>query len=166
MSGANVAAPPAREVVGYKVPSLGNRILVAGLRLIVSFVVLITVPVAVLTYVHSRGIAIPVSVAAVTTWGIVILALGAARYVLKPTVAYGPLSILVSGAFLAYLYYLVLLSPYRFVVPGGTASIAADYSMFLELLMIVPAVGILAGVLTTIEDVAHPKERLPFDYPA
>jgi len=163
---ANASAPRTTEVVGYRVPSLGYRILVAGFRLILSFVAFIALPVTVLAYVHSRGVAIPVSIAAVTLWGLALMVLSAARYVLKPTVAYGPLSIAVAGVLFAYLYYLVILSPYRFVVPGGSASVAAGYSTFLEILMIVPAVDFFAGILTTIEDAAHPKERLPFDYPA
>ena len=164
---ANVAgAPPAAPALPYRVPSLAYRILIAGFRVILSFVFFVALPVAVLAYVHSRGVAIPISIAAVTTWGLLLLILSAARYVLKPTAAFGPLSIALSGVFLAYLYYLVLLSPYRFVLPGGSASLAAGYSLFLEILMIVPAVEIVAGVLTTIEDVAHPGERLPFDYPA
>jgi len=157
---------PTPEALGYRIPSLAYRILVAALRLILSFVVFVALPVAVLAYVHSRGVAIPISIAAVTTWGVLLLVLTAARYILKPTVAYGPLSIAVSGVFFAYLYYLVLLSPYRFVIPGGSASVAAGYSEFLEILMIVPAVEILAGILTTVEDAVHPGERLPFDYPA
>ena len=163
---ANVSAGRTPLQLGARIPSLGYRILIAALRLILSFVVFVALPVAVLAYVHSRGLAIPVSIAAVTTWGLILLVLTAARYILKPTVAYGPLSIAVAAVFFAYLYYLVLLSPYRFVLPGGSASIAAGYSEFLELLMIVPAVEIIAGILTTIEDAVHPGERLPFDYPA
>jgi len=163
---ATVRAPPAPPALPYRIPSLAYRILIAGFRVILSFVFFVALPVAVLAYVHSRGVAIPISIEAVTTWGLVLLVLSAARYVLKPTVAFGPLSVALSGVFLAYLYYLVLLSPYRFVIPGGSASLAAGYSMFLEILMIVPALGILAGILTTVEDVAHPGERLPFDYPA
>jgi hypothetical protein len=159
-------APPTQEPPPTRIPSLAYRIIIAGLRLVLSFVLFVAVPVALLGYVHSRGLAIPISIAAVTTWGVVLLALSAAQYVAKPTVAYGPLSILVSGVFLAYLYYLVSLSPYRFVFPGGGASVAAGYSTFLEILMIVPAVELLAGILTTIEDFASPGERLPFDYPA
>lgn len=162
----NVSGPRTAEVSGYQIPSLGYRILVAGFRLIMSFVAFIAIPVAVLAYVQSRGVAIPVSTAAVTSWGLALMVLSAARYILKPTVAYGPLSIAVAGVLFAYLYYLVILSPYRFVVPGGSASIAAGYSMFLEILMVVPAVDFFAGILTTIEDATHPGERLPFDYPA
>jgi hypothetical protein len=38
--------------------------------------------------------------------------------------------------------------------------------MFLELVMIVPAIGIIVGLLITAEDARAPKERLPFDFPA
>jgi len=159
-------SPPTSEALGSRVPSLSYRIVVASLRLIVSFVLLIALPVAALTFVQSRGIPIPVSVGVVTVWGALLLALGTARYILRPTSAYGPLCIAVAAVALAYLYFLISLSPYQFVVPGGSASVAAGYVLFLEVLMIVPALDLLAGILTTVEDVAHPKERLPFDYPA
>lgn len=163
---ANVAARPTSEGAGYRVPSLGYRILVAAFRLILSFIVFVALPVSVLAYVQSRGVSIPVPISAVTTWGVVLLALSAARYILKPTAAYGPLSIAFAAVVFAYLYYLITLSPYRFVIPGGSASLAAGYSMFLEVLLIVPVLEMIAGVLTTVEDAAHPGERLPFDFPA
>lgn len=166
MSAPTPSLPATPETLGYRIPSLPYRIVIAVLRAFLSFVFFVAIPVAALAYVHSRGLAIPVPIAAVTTWGVVLLVLSAARYILKPTAAYGPLSIALDGVFFGYLYYLLLLSPYRFVVPGGSVSLAAGYSLFIEILMIVPAVGILAGILTTIEDVSHPKERLPFDYPA
>ena len=156
----------ASERTGYQIPSLGYRILMAGLRMIPSFLLLVLLPVAALLYVNARGYALPISVDAVALWGILLVAIGAAQYVLKPTAAYGPLSILYSAVGLAYLAYAITLSPYRFVLPGGTATIAAGYATFLELLLIVPALGVLSGLLTTIEDLRWPRERLPFDYPA
>ncbi len=157
---------PTPESGAYRVPSLGYRILVAALRLIPSFFLLVALPVAALTFVDSRGIAVPISTNAVIVWGFLLLGLGTARSILKPTRAYGPLSVATSLVSILYLLYLIALSPYRLVVPGGSASIAAGYSMFLELALIVPAVGLIAGLLTTVEDVRAPTERLPFDYPA
>lgn len=165
MSAPKPTPPAAAPPYAYHVPSLGYRILVAALRLIPGFLLLVALPVAALTFVSAHGIALPISVAAVIAWGIVLLALGAARYVLKPTPAYGPLSIAVSLVGLLYLLYLSSLSPYRLVIPGGSASIAAGFAMFLELLMIIPAIGIVVGALITLEDARSPKERLPFDYP-
>lgn len=152
--------------IGYQVPSLLHRIVVAAIVLIPSFLLMVALPVAVLTFVQSRGIALPVSTGAVTFWGTVLLALGTARSILKPTAAYGPLSVATAFVSLLYLVYLVSLSPYRFVIPGGTATFSAGYSSILEVMMIVPALWIAAGVLATVEDVRAPKERLPFDYPA
>lgn len=166
MSAPPPSGPVEREAPGYRIPSLGYRIVVAALRLIPAFFVLIALPVAALTFVQSRGISLPISTYAVTVWGIVILGIGAARYVLKPTRAYGPLSIAASGATLLYLYYALTLSPYRLTIPGGSATVIAGYALFLELLMIVPALGIASGVLTTIEDARSRTERLPFDFPA
>ena len=165
MSAPRPSASPPILRAGYQVPSLGYRILVAALRLIPSFLLLIALPAAALTFIASRGFAVPISVFAVTVWGALLLAIGVAQYISKPTPAYGPVSILYSSVALAYLAYAVVLSPYRFVLPGGTASVAAGYSLLLEILMIVPALGILAGVLTTVEDARDPEERLPFDYP-
>jgi len=160
------APVPPKGPPSYRIQSLGYRILVAALRMIPSFFVLVTLPVAALTFVNSRGIAIPISTFSVTAWGIALVALGAARYVLRPTRAFGPVSIAASTVGLLYLLYAISLSPYRLTVPSGTASIVAGYSMFLELVIIVPALGIAVGALVTLEDATAPTERLAFDFPA
>lgn len=155
-----------RDAPGYRIPSLGYRILVGALRLIPSFFLLIALPVAALSFVASRGISLPISTGAVTVWGLALIALGTARYILKPTPAFGPVSIAASFVALLYLVYAVSLSPYRLGLPGGSASVAAGYSMFLELVMIVPVIGIVVGILVTIEDSRSRTERLLFDFPA
>jgi len=157
---------PQSETAGYRIPSLGYRILVAALRLIPTFFLLIALPVAALSFASARGIALPISTYAVTVWGIALMSLGAARYILKPTRAFGPVSIAASAVALVYLVYALSLSPYRLTVPGGSASIAAGYATFLELVMIVPAIGILVGILITIQDAGSRTERLLFDFPA
>jgi len=164
MSAPASAAP--RIAPGYRIPSLGYRILVAALRLIPAFFLLIALPIAVLEFASSKGIALPISTAAVAVGGLALLALGAARYIAKPTRAYGPLSVAASLAGLVYLLYAISRSPYHLVIPGGSASVIAGYSLFLELMLIAPIFGIAAGILTTIEDARSPTERLPFDFPA
>jgi len=166
VSGSTRIPVPTSESAGYRVPSLGYRILVASLRLIPLFFLLVALPIAALTFVNSHGIALPVSTYAVEVWGILLLALGSARYILKPTRAYGPISIVTSAVGLLYLLYLRSLSPYHLVVPGGAASVVAGYALFLELLMIVPAIGIVVGLLVSVEDARSRTERLMFDYPA
>lgn len=166
MSSPKGASVAPREVGAYRVPSLGYRILVAALRLIPSFFVVVALPVAALSFAESQGVALPISILAVVAWGLALLALGTARYIAKPTRAYGPLSVATSAVSLLFLVYALGLSPYRFDISGGSASIVAGYSMFLEVLMIIPAIGVVVGVLTTVEDVRAPRERLPFDFPA
>lgn len=160
------SSPSPRVDTGYVVPSLGYRILVAALRIIPSFFLLIALPIAVLEFVRSKGIALPISTNAVLVGGLVLIALGTARYIAKPTRAYGPLSVAAALAAFAYLLYAISLSPYRFVIPGGSASVAAGYALFLELMLIAPALAIAAGILTTIEDAHSKTERLLFDFPA
>jgi hypothetical protein len=160
------ASAPPRIAPGYRVPSLGYRILVAALRLIPAFFLLIALPVAALDFASSRGVSLPISTAAVAIGGLALLALGTARYIAKPTRAFGPLSIAYSLAGVVYLLYAISRSPYRLVIPGGSATVVAGYSTFLELMLIAPVLGIVAGILTTIEDARSPTERLVFDYPA
>lgn len=157
---------PSSETAGYRIPSLGYRIVIAGLRIIPTFFLLIALPVAALSFANSRGIALPISTYAVTVWGIALISLGAARYILKPTRAYGPVSIAASAVVLVYLLYLLSLSPYRLTIPGGSASLAAGYTSFLEIALIMPAIGIVVGILVTIEDAGSRTERLLFDFPA
>lgn len=150
---------------GYRIPSLGYRILAGGLRLIPLLVLLVGVPDAVLAFLSSRGITLPVSLLTVTVAGIAISVLSAARYVLKPTRAYGPVSALTSGVTLVYLFVLWLGATYRIAVPNSSLVLTIGYAKLIALLLIVPAVALLAGLVTTVEDVRSPQERLPFDFP-
>ena len=88
------------------------------------------------------------------------------RYILKPTGAYGPLAIATAGVSLAYLYLLLITATYAITIPNADVTLSVGYSRLILLLMIGPALALTAGVLTLIEDVRRPKERLPFDFPA
>jgi hypothetical protein len=149
----------------YQVPSLGWRITVAALRLIPLVIVLIGLPVAALSFLQSNAIALPLSIATVAIAGAVIVALSTARYIAKPTSLYGPLSLASSGFVLAYLYYILLQASYVLQVPGSDVTIHLNYALFLELLLLVPALALASGLVTTIEDYRSPRERLPYDYP-
>jgi hypothetical protein len=156
-------ATPSRPT--YQVPSLGWRITVAALRLIPLMIVLVGLPVAALRFLQSNSIALPLSIVAVTLAGAVIVALSTARYIAKPTSLYGPLSVASSGFVLAYLYYILLQSPYVLSVPGSNGTVHLDYAPFVELLLLVPALALASGLVTTIEDLRSPRDRLPYDYP-
>lgn len=152
--------------VGYNVPSLGWRILGGGLRLIPLLIALVGLPVAALTFLSAHGIAPPIPIATVEYAGIAIAVLVTLRYILKPTAAYGPLSVATSAVGLLYLYVIWLGATYRVSIGNSGAGIQLGYADLILLLMIGPALALIAGIVTTYADVAHPGQRLPFDYPA
>jgi hypothetical protein len=149
----------------YHVPSLGYRVLAGALRLVPLVILLVGLPVAVLTYLASHQISLPVSIATVTIFGIAIAALSTARYISKPTPAYGPLSMATSAVTLAYLFTLWLQATYRIAVPNSAVTISIGYVELIDLLLLIPALGLIAGMITTVEDLRSPTERLPFAYP-
>jgi hypothetical protein len=155
--------PPPR--LAYHVPSLGWRITVAALRLIPLVILFIGLPVAALSFLQSHSIALPLSIVIVAVAGAVIVALSTARYIAKPTSAYGPLSVASSAFALGYLYYILLQSTYDLALPGSDFTLHLTFSDFVLALMVVPALALAAGVVTTIEDARVPRERLPYDYP-
>jgi hypothetical protein len=151
--------------VTYRLPSFGYRILAGAARLVPLVVVLVGLPVAALDYLASRSISLPVSVATVTAYGIAISALSTARYIVKPTRAYGPVSMAASAVALAYLFTLWLQATYRISVPNSSVSISVGFVELVDLLLLVPTLALLAGLLTAVEDLRSPTERLAFDFP-
>lgn len=162
MSVAHVSATPTALA---QVPSLGYRILGGTARLVLLLIVLVGIPSAALAYVGSFGIPLPVSIATVVGAGGVIAVLSTAKYIARPTRGYGPLSVATSLASLGYLVVLGLNATYRIGVPGHAASISVSYLWLVDLLLLVPAIGLIAGVVTTLEDARRPGERLAYDYP-
>lgn len=153
------------DLGGYHVPSLGYRILAGGLRLVPLLVLLVAVPVAALDLLSAHGIALPVSILTVEVGGILLSVLATVRYVVRPTRAYGPVSLLMSIVTVAYLLVLWAQSTYRIAIPGTSATIAVSYATMIVLLLVVAVFGLAAAVVTTIEDGRSPGERLPFDFP-
>ncbi len=156
---------PSPPHFGYRVPTLGWRITVAALRLIPLVLLFIGLPVAALAFLQSNSIPLPLSIVAVTVAGAVITALSTARYIAKPTRLYGPLSIASSAFVLVYVLYILGHSTYSFAVPGSDITLHIAYTTLIELLLVVPALSLAAGVVTTIEDARASRERLPYDYP-
>jgi hypothetical protein len=149
----------------YRVPSWGWRILGGALRLVPLALLLIGVPVGILTFLQSNGVSTPFPIVIVELAGVALTALIVMRYIFRPTSLYGPLAIAVSTVSLVYLYYILEHSMYTLRVPNADVAIGVTYTDLVLLLMIVPALTLVAGVVTTIEDVARPRERLPFDFP-
>jgi len=162
-----VSAPGEAEATpeAYQVPSLGYRILAGAARLVPLLVVLVGMPVAVLQYLAAHQVSLPVSVVTVSVFGITISVLSTARYVAKPTRAYGPLSMATSAVAFAYLFTLWLQATYRISVPNSAMTISVGYAELVDLLLLVPALALVAGFLASVEDLRSPTERLPFDFP-
>jgi hypothetical protein len=163
------AAPPSRPATapaGFQVPSLGWRILGGALRLVPMIVLFIGLPVGLFSFLQSHGISPPIPLLTIEYFGIVLSILVTLRYILKPTAAYGPLAIATAAVSLVYLYLLFVAATYVLTIPNADVTLSVGYSRLILILMIAPALAVTAGVLTLIEDVNRPKERLPFDYPA
>jgi hypothetical protein len=160
-----LSAPSPPRPIGYSIPSLGYRILAGGLRLLPLIIVLVGLPVAALTFLSGQGLHVPVSILTVTIAGLTIAVLSTARYVLKPTRAYGPLSMAVSAVTLVYLLTFFLAATLVFGLPQHGISVGVGVEGVIGLLLLVPGFALVAGLVTTIEDLRSPRARLPFDYP-
>ncbi len=127
--------------------------------------ILIGVPVAILTFLQSHGIALPIPISTVEYAGIAITILVVARYILKPTAAYGPLAVATAAVTVLYLYLVLIDATYHLAIPGMGVTISVGYGNLILLLLTVPALALGAGAVTLVEDAVAPKERLPFDFP-
>jgi len=153
-----VVVPPDAEI-----PSLGRRVAIGTLRLIPLLLAYVVVPVTGISRLQGLGIASGFPLVWVTLGGGIIALLSTARYIGKPTRAFGPLSMLASGA---WVIYLLTFAPYASAtIAIHQASLSVTYGMLLQLAAIIPAFGLVAGAVTTAEDLLKPGERLPFDYP-
>ena len=150
--------PPAR------VPSLGRRLVFGVLRLIPTILLWVVLPYAALTRLGSLGLQSSLNLSTIVIVGTVLAVLGSIRYIVKPTVAFGPVGAVGSAITAAYLFTLGQSAQFSFAGPSHV-TLGLEYGTILELLAIVPLFGIAAALVTTAEDLVHPGERLPFDYP-
>jgi hypothetical protein len=147
-----------------RIPSLARRLTIGSIRLVLLLLLYVGVPVIGLSILAAHGLASSFPIPTVTVFGAVLSILSTARYVGRPTLAYGPLCIVTSaGGILYFLYFSGLASVSLHL---SNVSIELVFGALLALLALVPAFGLAAGVVTTVEDARHPGERLPFDYPA
>ncbi|MCI4337217.1 MAG: hypothetical protein L3K17_08535 [Thermoplasmata archaeon] len=155
----NGPAPPRAQV-----PSLARRLVVGALIMLPLLVFWVGLPTIALEQLGNRGVSSSLGVATISAVGLLLAFLGAARYVAKPTRAYGPLEFLGAVAMSAYLLAIVPFANLHLSV-GNSVDLTLNYAPLLELLAIIPAFAAAAALLTTVEDGLRPGERLPFDYP-
>jgi hypothetical protein len=157
-SAAVPAAPRAQ------IPSLARRLAIGSLRLVPLLFLYVVVPILGLQVLAAHGIGSGFDVPTVSLFGALLAVLSTARYVGRPTLAYGPLSVATSLGKVAYLLYFAAFASIHVAFSG--VGIDLQFGQLLELLALVPMFGIAAGIVTSWEDLRHPGERLPFDYPA
>jgi hypothetical protein len=148
-----------------QLPSLPGRCVVGGLITIVLFLLLVLFPVAILNLLTPHGLTVPISISTIQVAGILLSFLVGVRYILKPTRAMGPASMAISLVTIVYLWSILPNASIGFA-PGGMFGITIGLAALVTLLLLVPALGLIAGAITTYEDFRHPGERLALDYPA
>lgn len=144
-------------------PTASSRLgigLLVGFGLVLGYVVL---PWLALSLIGREGVQPSLDAGGLVLAGIALAVLGTARYVAKPTRAFGPVTMAYAIAAIGYLEWLIGQSPITLVFRGAT--VALGYSGLLFAAMVVPVLGLVSGAVTTLEDARRPGERLPFDFP-
>jgi hypothetical protein len=149
----------------FRIPSLAARLVVGGLLFVGMVVLFVVIPFEVLKLLPGYGVHSPVSMQTVTVIGILVAALTAATYVLKPSRAYGPLGVATALATVGYLLSFLPAASLRVGIGNGV-TLTIYYGTILLLLTIVPILGAVAAAVTSYEDASRPGERLPYDFPA
>ncbi len=161
-SGTPSVPPTAAE---SRVPPLGVRLGAGALKFVLLLVFLVVLPVGIIDFLHARSISTPISAEIEVLFGLPLCALIAARGVVRPTRAYGPVTIAAATVTSLFLLYMILQPTYQVSVPQVPISLAVTYTSFLLLLLLVPILTIASGAVTTFEDFRDPGVRLEFDYP-
>jgi hypothetical protein len=147
----------------YRIPPLSVRLAWGGLIFVLLLASFVLLPYTVLGFVTMHGIQSGISTMTVVVIGVILSILGAARSVLKPTVAYGP--IWMAGALLMVGYLLILAPGASFTIQVGGGTLSIQFGAIFLLLAIVPLLRAVAAGIITWEDVFHRGERLPVDFP-
>jgi hypothetical protein len=147
-----------------KIPSLARRLVFAALRLVGLLLIFVLVPLGVLNVLAAHGINPPLSLLAISSVGVLLSILGAAKTVAGPTRAYGAIAL---AAALALLFYLLTLARNGVLTVGisngGTFQLGYGNAILLVAGMAV--LSAIAAAITLYEDARRPGERLPYDYP-
>jgi hypothetical protein len=147
-----------------KIPSLARRIVYASLRLVGLLILFVAIPLGLLQLLIAHGIMPPYSLLTVSAVGIALAIIGAATIIMRPTRAYGPLAL--AGSVVLFLWLLALAKNGVLTLGiGNGGSLQLSYGNAILLVALVPLLGAVAAMCSTLEDAKHPGERLPFDYP-
>jgi hypothetical protein len=166
------APPPPSETSASSGAVRASRVVVGVLLIGCVYLALVVLPRALLSALPGSllsGLSLVSGSPAVMAevWGAIASLLVGARYILRPTVLYGPLSLAVSLASMAYLWATVP-QAYFLVQRSGPSpfSLSLGYGSFLLLLLVVPLLGFAQGCLTVVQDALHPGERISREFPS
>jgi hypothetical protein len=135
----------------------GARLVGAGFVAFAYFILIGLVPYYAELFAARLGLGAPVDPSVLLFFGALLAVLTGVAFALKPTNAWGPACITVALVGLGYLAY--LLQHPAFVVTFSHFGVAITYRDLLELLLIPPFISLVAGIVTTVEDVRNPGER-------
>lgn len=152
------------DPVGVRRPSLALRLAVAVL--LATFLVALSVglPEYLLAHLGSHssvGASAPLGTALA---GGTVSVLTSVAYVLRPTRAYGPAAAVRAAA--AITYFLTLSGYATFLLPLGAAStVTVNFAPLLELLALIPVLGLGSAIFAGLSDWRSPLARLRRDFP-
>ncbi|MGC2290014.1 MAG: hypothetical protein WA688_09195 [Thermoplasmata archaeon] len=152
-------APP------YEPPGVsGARIAGAVSLTLLYFGLVALLPYYLEQYAAKYGLSAPIDPTFLLIAGAIVALLAGLSVATKPTRAWGPVRVMSAGFDLIYIFYLLQNPVYATTIHGFT--IVLTYSRILELFLIPPAIGLLAGVVTAIGDIRHPWERIQLQFPS
>jgi hypothetical protein len=159
-----VGGPAAPRYVVYQPPGIsGARIAGAISLTLVYFGLVGLLPYYLEQYAAKYGLSAPIEPAFLLVAGGIVAILAGLSIATKPTRAWGPVRVMSAGFDLIYIFYLLQNPVYATTIHGFM--ITLTYSRILELFLIPPAIGFLAGVVTSIGDIRHPWERIQLQFP-
>jgi hypothetical protein len=150
---------------GVQRPSLAGRVAVGVLVFILLAIVCVGLPEYALQQLNLAGATSAVTTTQVALGGLVLSALWAVTYVLRPTGAYGGAGMARAAATSAYF---LLLAPFASVtVPVGHSLTATiSYGDLLVVLAILPIFGFMGSLLVLLSDRHDLDTRLRLEFPA
>lgn len=157
--GASPSGPPRYQPPGVS----GARIAGAVSLTLLWFGLIGLLPYYLEVYAARYGLSAPIDPVFLLVAGAIVAFLAGLSIATKPTHAWGPVRVMSAGFDLIYIVYLLQNPIYATAIRGF--SITLTYGHILELFLIPPAIGLVAGVVTAIGDIRHPWERISFQFP-
>jgi hypothetical protein len=148
----------------YCLPPTGLRIAGAVLVAVAYGLLYLGWPYFAARILASYGLPFPYTLSTILLLGLALTALAVARSLAKPTRLFGPVSVAYDVAVVGYLAWLASQATVSLAYSG--IGITFTFTDVLLLLMVLPALRLIADLLTTAEDATRPTERYAVDYPA